>query len=264
MKIRLAKTLVLPTVLILMPLFSLSALPEFTLSGGGGIHLGGLFSNYTINADETNKNGEKIWMNLTQEMQQFNIGAYLFFDATYAVFSLDIQEGFNSYKEGGIISQNSIRAEPDPIKGSGKETTLGFTLMAKYPFSIRDRLLIYPMAGISYRIALTEKRTPNGGGEHNRTDGKTEFNQNGDYSLSMWNSWFINIGTGLDFHFNSSFFLRTEFFYSFRLMTSYEKAAVDWLEDTYGISRPKLLANPGMRGLTHGPELRLALGYRFK
>jgi len=244
--------------------FSLSALPEFTLSGGGGIFFGGLFSDYTINADETNSNGEKIWMDLSQKMRQFNIGAYLFFDATYAAFSLDIQEGFNSYKEGGIISQDHTRAEPEPVEGKGKETTIGFTLLTKYPFRIREHLFLYPLLGISYRIALSEKRTPNGGSEHKRTDGITEFNQNGDYTLSMWNSWLINVGTGLDFYFKAPFYLRTEFIYSFRLMTSYEKAALDWLVDTYDIDRPKLFANPGMRGLTHGPEFRVAVGYRFR
>ena len=260
----LVKSFALPVLLVLLPASLLSAIPPFSLSAGGGILMGGLFTGYTINANETNSSGEKIWMNLTQEMQQFDIGAWLFFDATYAVFSVDIQEGFNSYREGGIISQNSIRAEPEPVEGSGRETTLGLTLMAKYPFRIRESLFIYPLAGISYRIALVEKRTPKGSGEYNRADGKTEFNPNGDYRLSMWNSWMVNIGTGLDFYFINPLYLRTELVYSFRLMTAYEDAAVEWLVDTYGISKPKLFADPGMRGLTHGPEIRLALGNRLK
>ena len=249
--------------LILLPSFSLSAMPEFTLSAGGGVNLVGFFSNYTISANETNSDSNEVWMNLDQKMRQFNVGFYLYIDSTFAILSVDFQKGFNSYNEGGIISVGTSRVDPAPIEGNGKETTIGIVLLAKYPVQFRKNFVIYPLAGMSWRIAIAEKRTPEGGREYNRTDGTTEFNQFGDYELSMWNSWLINIGAGMDLFLKEPFYLRTELIYSVRLMTKYEKAALDWLMDTYKISQPKLFASPGMTGLTHGPELRLALGYRL-
>ena len=257
----LAKTIAFLALLVLLPVFPLSALPEFTLGGGGGILLGGLFTNYTINADEDTQYGPT-WMKMTQEVQQFNIGAYLFFDAAYAELTVNIRHGFNAYKENAVILQGG--STQIDREGTGSETMLGFTLLGKYPFRLNNSFLIYPLAGIEYQIALAEKRKPDGGKEHNRTSGITEFDDTRKYSLSTWNSFFIDIGAGMDFYFRSPFYFRAEFIYSFRLITNYERAAINYLKEEFGISQPKLFADPGMRGLTHGPELRLALGYRFK
>jgi hypothetical protein len=250
--------------LALAPVFPALALPEFGLSAGGGLSLGGLFSRYTITAEEITRYGPTD-LTMNQSMDQFNFGGYLFFDATYAELSMDIQGGVNSYKESVYITQGTSELPSNTRKGTGSETMLGFTLLGKYPFSIRENLLLYPLAGIEYRIALAEKRKPQGGSERNRTEGttETEFAER-DFSLSVWNSFFIDTGVGVDFVFRSPLYARAEFLYSFRLQTPYEIAAIDWLVDTYGISEPTLWGNPKMSGLTHGPELRLAVGYRFK
>jgi opacity protein-like surface antigen len=247
--------------LALAPLFPVLALPEFGLSAGGGLSLGGLFSRYAITADET-VGGVPTFIRLNQGAEQFNFGGYLFFDATYAEFSLDIQGGVNSYKEAARMEQGGEVV--NNRKGTGSETVLGFTLLGKYPFRLQENLSLYPLAGIEYQIALVEKRKPEGDREYDRTEGKTEFDDSRDYPLSLWNSFFINIGAGLDFVFRSPLYARAEFLYSFRLQTPYETAAIDWLVDSYGIPAPTLWGNPKMSGLTHGPELRLAMGYRFR
>jgi opacity protein-like surface antigen len=247
--------------LALAPVLSAPALPEFGLSAGGGLNLGGLFTLYTINADENTKYGST-FVRLNQGIQQFNFGGYLFFDATYAELSLDIQGGVNAYKEAARIKQGGEIASTR--KGTGSETMLGFTLLGKYPFSLGKGLFLYPLVGIEYQIALAEKRKPDKDREYDRTEGKTEFDDSRDYPLSLWNSFFVDVGAGLDFEFRSPFYVRTEFLYSFRLPTPYETATIDWLKDTYAISQPSLWGNPKMSGLTHGPELRIAIGYRFK
>jgi hypothetical protein len=254
---------VLSLLLAFAPAFPAPALPEFGLSAGGGLNLGGLFSRYTITADENTRYGPTD-IKMNQSMDQFNFGGYLFFDATYAELSLDIQGGVNEYKETVRGIGRGTLINDMPLEGTGSETTLGFTLLGKYPFSLRKDLVFYPLAGIEYRIALVEKRKPKGGSEKDRAEGKTEFDDARDYSLSLWNSFFIDIGAGIDFVFRSPLFMRAEFLYGFRLQTPYETAAVDYVVDRFGISRPTLGGNPGMSGLTHGPELRLALGYRFK
>jgi opacity protein-like surface antigen len=245
--------------LALAPVFPALALPDFGLSAGAGLSLGGLFSRYTITADEG-----KTDLKLDQSMDQFDFGGYLFFDATYAELSLDIQGGVNNYEETIKGTGKGTLITDMPREGTGSETMLGFTLLGKYPFQLRENLSLYPLAGIEYQIALVEKRTPKGGSEVDRTEGETEFDDTKDYSLSQWNSFFIDIGAGVDLVFRSPWYLRTEFLYSFRLPTPYETAAIDYLKDRFDISQPTLWGNPKMSGLTHGPELRIAVGYRFK
>lgn len=254
---------ILIMVLAMAPLFPALALHEFGLSSGGGLSLGGLFTRYAITADENTSYGPAD-LKMSQNMDQFNFGGYLFFDAAYAELSLDIQRGISKYKEtingigGGALISNL------PLEGSGLETMLGFTLLGKYPFVLLEGLFLYPFAGIEYHIALVEKRKPKGDSEYDRTEGKTEFDAARDYPIYLWNSFFIDAGAGLDFVFRSPMFLRAEFIYSFRLQTPYETAAVDYVMARFGISQPRLWGNPRMSGLTHGPELRFALGYRFK
>jgi hypothetical protein len=249
--------------LALGPVFIAPALPEFGMSIGGGLSLGGHFTRYTITADET-VGGVPTFIRLRQGAEQFNFGGFLFFDATYAELSLDIQGGVNSYKETARMEQGGEVVTNR--KGTGSETMLGFTLLGKYPFTLQKGVVLYPLAGIEYQMALMEKRKPEGGSEHSRTEGRieTEFEERDDYPLYLWNSFFINVGAGVDFEFRSPFYAKAELLYSIRLQTPYETAAVDWVVDTYGISQPTLWGDPKMSGLSHGPELRLAIGYRIK
>jgi hypothetical protein len=150
-----------------------------------------------------------------------------------------------------------------PIKGTGSELMLGFTLLGKYPVRLFKAFSVYPLLGVEYQIALIEKRTPEGKQEYDRTEGKTEFDASRTYPLSIWNSFFIDVGAGLDFSLFEPLYLRAEFLYDFRLKTAYETEAVDFVRQKYGISKPALWGNPKMSGLTSGPELRIALGYRF-
>jgi len=257
------KYFILSALFILAPVFSLSAWPEFTLSGGGGVLLGGLFTNYIIDADEYTRFG-RVNLEMTQEIQQFNFGGFVFFDATYAEFAVTVQHGINSYKED-VDARVPSKGDTITIReGTGSETMLGFTLLTKYPFQLRDDFIIYPLLGMEYQVALTQKRKGNNlDREYNRTSGKTEFPRD-NFTLSLWNSWFVKVGAGMDFYFHHPWYLKTEFLYSFRLITNYEKAAINYLKNDFGISEPKLFGSPGMRGLTHGPELRISVGYRFK
>ncbi|MDR2072791.1 MAG: hypothetical protein LBP60_05100 [Spirochaetaceae bacterium] len=237
-------------------------LPEFTLSAGGGFLLGGLFTRYTLTADENTPLGPAD-LEMTQAMDQFNYGGYLFIDATYGEFTVEIQRGLNRYQETlNGIGQGSYFNDI-PLDGTGTETMLGFTLAGKYPFTLREGLSIYPLVGIEYQIALVEKRRPEGEDTQNRADGKTELDGSREFSRSMWNSLFIDAGAGLDLMIKYPFFLRAELVYRFRLKTPAERESIDYVQDRFGISRPTLFGNPRISGLTHGPELRVALGCRF-
>jgi hypothetical protein len=247
--------------LALGPVFSVLGLPQFRLSAGGGLTLGSVFTRYTLKADENTRFGDTD-LTMRQQMNQFNAGGYLFFDAAYAEFSMDLVRGFNSYRES-MKGTSGTAMTDELLAGTGSEFTLGFTLLGKYPFRLGEDFLFYPLAGIEYQIALMEKRRPKGDSDHDRQDGVTEFDPTKDYTLSIWNSFYIDIGAGLDVALKAPLYLRVELLYGFRLKTAYEKAAINFLRERYGISEPSLTGNPRMTGVTGGPELRVALGYYF-
>jgi hypothetical protein len=240
-----------------LPVFTVFG-ADFSLSLGGGGLLGGFFTRYTLAATGTVA-GTPVDILSKQEVNQFNYGAYLFFDATWGEFSVSLQGGTGTYKE-----DMSAESSPEETvfgadgKGTGSEIMTGFTLLGKYPFRLSPQLAIFPLAGIEYHVTLMEHRKPEEFKEYDRTDGIREIDSKGDaYRLSAWNSFFIDIGAGLDFKLNSRLFLRTELLYAFRLMTPFEADALEKVKTMTNAPNPKL------SGLASGPTLRFALGYTF-
>jgi hypothetical protein len=230
---------------------------DIPLSAGGGVLAGGLFTRYTLNA-EGNLGGPTDVVS-TQNMNQLNYGGYLFVDAAWAELSLSFQGGNNTWEElySAKAEDGTVRDEQS-TGGTGTEGMLGIALLGKYPFRLNQRLSIFPLAGLEYQIALWEYRDPELGRQYDRTDGIRESDSNNNpYSLSVWNSLLINIGAGLDLNLPSRLFLRTELLYGFRLQTPYEIDALEKIKKMANAPSPKL------RGLTSGPTLRIALGWRF-
>jgi hypothetical protein len=239
----------------LLPVFTVFG-ADFSLSFGGGGLLGGLFTRYTLAAQGTVA-GTPVDILSQQEANQFNYGAYLFFDATWAEFSVNFQGGTGSYRED--MSAESAAEETvfgADGKGAEAEIMTGFALLGKYPFRLGRRLVIFPLAGIAYQVALREYREPEEFQGYDRTDGIRESDSEGDpYRLSAWNSFFIDLGAGIDFRLNSRLFLRTELLYAFRLMTPFEADALKKVKEMTNAPDPKL------SGLAGGPTLRFGLGY---
>ena len=218
---------------------------DFSLSTGAGGLLGGSFTRYESSSSGSNK--------MTLDSSQFNFGALLFFDATYAELAATIQRGSGKYDE--VISKSG-----DFVAGSGDcwETMLGFCLLGKYPFAIMERLKLFPLLGIEYQIALSQRRRVDGGVIYDRTNGLQETDKDGKaLDNSAWNSFWIHLGVGTDVDILKDFFVRGEILYGFRLMTSYEKDGLEQAKALLGDSNPKL------SGLTSGPSIRLCAGYRF-
>jgi len=237
-----------------------AALPaaDFAITTGAGAHIGGLFTRYTLTADGKIE-GESVKVNADQQMNQFNFGGFLFIDGTWAVFSLGIQGGLNNYTETMVAKIPSRDNLVMPSQGKGSEVMLNFTLLGKYPFTLNERFILFPLAGVEYQIALMEARQPEGRQRYDRTDSrKGESDANGKtYQLPVWNSWFIVIGAGMDYRLSASLYLRPELLYSFRLQTPYETDALEKVKK--GLNAP----NPKLAGLTSGPTLRIAAGWRF-
>ena len=241
-------TPLLAAVFILISLSKNAHAANFSLSAGGGGLLGYTFTRYSL------KGGN---ITSTQNMDRLDYGGFLFFDATYAEFSILIQGGNSVYSENMIYSVASFADS----KGTGSETSLGFSLLGKYPFPLNEKISLFPMFGIMYQIALIQKRQPEGDLVYDRSKGilpEDRDKNDGSYPLSAWNSFWINAGAGLDCNIFKTLFLRSELLFGFRLPTSYELGALEVVKNP-----PMNVSNPKLAGLTGGPALKLGIGYRF-
>lgn len=227
---------------------------EFYLSAGAGCLSGAFFTRYTLSASGVVQ-AAPIKIEASQETNQVNYGFFAFIDATYALLSVFYQNGLYTYTETADISafSNNILQS-----GKGRESVVGISLLGKYPFTINERLIVFPLLGMDYQISLIQKRTQPDGFMYNRTDGLREQDKDGNaYRLDDWNSLWVNIGGGLDYILTGNFFLRGELLYGFRLMTPYETKNLDLMKSQANDPKPKL------GGLTSGPSLRLCAGYCF-
>jgi opacity protein-like surface antigen len=112
-------------------------------------------------------------------------------------------------------------------------SAFGFALLGKYPFEVGP-VVIFPMAGIGYRHALSAE-----------VDGQKANNAS---DLSRFS---IKFGAGLDYHFTPALFFRGEILYGIGFENKMEKDAVS----SYG---------SGVSSKTsHGPDIKIAVGYQF-
>jgi hypothetical protein len=216
---------------------------DFSLSAGGGGLIGYTFTRYSLESGAITS---------TQSMDRLNYAGFLFCDATYGEFSIMIQGGNNTYSE-------NMKPLTDG-KGTGSETSLGFSLLGKYPFTLNEKISWFPLFGVEYQIALIQKRHPDGDLVYNRSKGQLAEDQDKDgkaYPLSAWNSLWIDIGAGLDYNITGSLFLRSELLFGFRLPTPYEMGALEVVKKQTNNQNPKI------GGLTGSPALKLGIGYRF-
>jgi hypothetical protein len=239
-------------IVLLLAIFAQAAIlpaADFSLSAGGGGLFGYTFSRYTL---------EGGMVKSTQSMDRLDYGGGLFFDAVYAEFTVMIQGGDYSYAEKMVHGSTPLANG----KGRGYETSLGFSLLGKYPFKINERISWFPLLGIEYQIALMQKRQPEDGDfVYNRTKGYLPEDRDKDgkpYPLSAWNSWWIDVGAGLDYNLVGPLFLRSELIFGFRLPTGYEMGALEVVKNP-----PTNVKDPKLKGLTGGPSLKISIGYHI-
>jgi signal peptidase I len=239
-------------IILLTTIFSLAVMlpaADFSLSAGGGGLLGYTFTRYALEGGNVKS---------TQSMDRLNYGGGLFFDAVYGEFSVMFQGANNSYAEKMDYGVTSLANSA----GRGYEASLGFSLLGKYPFRINEKISWFPLLGVEYQTALIERRQPDDGDiMYNRAKGYLieDRDKNGKpYPLSAWNSWWIDIGAGLDYNLTGPLFLRSELLFGFRLRTDYETGALEVVQNP-----PVNAKDPRLAGLTGGPALKISIGYRF-
>ncbi|MCL2411787.1 MAG: hypothetical protein FWC97_09120 [Treponema sp.] len=248
---------------ILATLFvSRSFAADFSLSAGAGGLFGYNFTRYSLEAQGNLSAGGPPTSSFhsVQSMDRFNFGGFIFFDATYAVFSVMFQSKISSWVESVDVTPQSMPLyRMTDNNGHGSEMSIGLSLMGKYPFTVNQRITWFPMFGVEYHFALRQWRRI-GGVVYDRTQGGLPEDRDADgnpYPLSAWNSFWINVGAGLDFALSGPMFLRTELLFGFRLQTAYETGALEMTKSMFNAPDPR------MSGLTGGPTLRISLGYRF-
>jgi len=181
---------------------------NFSLSAGGGVILGPSFAEW--------KGGS------STKYSGFDFAINAFFDATYVEVNL------------GLLF-NSSKSDLDGARNEDN-TYLTLGLLGKYPFSLSDRLALFPFIGIDYYIGLESKY-----------DGEaTEFD---DPSMAAYmNCLSLSIGVGVDFSITKALYLRGEIGYTIVFNTKYENDYVDAFNET--IFKGRI-------------PIKLAAGYRF-
>ena len=240
------------TLLIILTALTTSTFgADFNMGFGAGGLLGYTFTRYTLEGGGANS---------FQKMDRFDFGGFLFFDATYAEISIIFQGGNSTWEEKMIRESSSSSLSTD--KGTGTVSSLGFSLLGKYPFKIHEKFTLFPMFGLEYHIALIERRKPDRyNNEYSRTKGHERVDRDKDDkpypNLVPWNSFWIDVGAGVDYFILDRLFLRGELLFGFRLPTGHELGAFEVVKDQFDISDPKIA------GLTGGPSLKIAVGYQF-
>lgn len=230
--------------------------PARSFSAGGGGVAGYTFTRYVLEAG-TESGGE---IQSAQTMDRFDYGGFLFFDANYGELAVLVQGGSSGYGETMEAKAGDSWGTVSSGTGAGAEMSLGFSFLGKYPVQIAEKMRLFPLLGLEYRVALREWRQPEGGITYDRTEGRLPEDRDKDgnsYSLAAWNSLRIAIGAGLDYALTGPWYVRGELLFGFRLPTGYENGVLEMTKRQFGAPDPKLT------GLTGGPAVKVALGYHF-
>jgi hypothetical protein len=202
------------------------ALPEFKLSAGAG----GYFTSDFGGGVEASMGGQSGSM----KTPYAGGGGFAFFDATYAELSLGFFGGGGTFKQ----EQGNFSSEYDMYF-----TGLDIGLLGKYPFTIGEKLSVFPLLGITYGVVLSAKNE----------DGDSYKNSDGDDAPGDFSALWFKLGGGLDFLFTDHIYLRGGLLSGLRLANTYEKDMLDVIPSD---ADAKTL-------LGHGLEVKLAVGYRF-
>jgi hypothetical protein len=226
-----AKKCLMVLVLAAVTVVGVYALPEFRF----GIGVGGYLMGEMGGGVEASKYNQSYSI----EYNNFGGGGLIFFDLTFVELSLgyfktavfSIRENLNGISTGNSMDLNA--------------TGLDISLFLKYPFATTKKLSLFPLLGANYRYFMSVED------EDNRA-----VSGIGDFS-AIW----FKLGGGLDISFTNNIFLRGEVIYGLRLPNEFENDLIDEMRRPGSeFSDPSVDIKPT---LGHGPQLKIAIGFRI-
>ena len=210
---------------------------SFTVSIGGGLRIGGSFTEGTRKEKGTDEFVEGAFINKynytiteTNSRSEFDIGGLIFFDLKYAEINMGAYNGFGEFRQSwnkDYSNNKTIKDKNESSTGSSSTFLFDIGVLAKYPIVI-NRITLFPAVGAGYQLWLSAqekgKRIP------------------GD--LSANNAVWLKAGGGADYRLARSLYLRGELLWGFKLDSKNE-------------------AKDSFKYFTHGPAAHVGLGYVF-
>jgi len=193
-------------VMILLGTVSSASALDFSVGGGGFLTPYGTFGGIK---GTTNESGVKVRME--NVMDVFQLGAYVFLDVSdYAEVSLGISTAHRNHGDRGVVIEvNGVRNTTSEMAAAGSihSTDMNIGVLGKYPFSLIDKLTLYPAAGVEYIMCLS-------GWTYDVNDKEKEVDVEdiGDYN-NLW----IKFGVGGDYQFLEKIFARAQILYGIGL-----------------------------------------------
>jgi opacity protein-like surface antigen len=204
-------------------IFLSSTVFSLDLSTGYGLILGGNFDTLSSESDADSTM-------VKQAYNQFNFGGLIFFDATYIVVDVSFYGNLTTFNYNNTLKAYTMVNDDYQLSGSN----LAFGLYAKYPFTLDNKISIFPILGLQGSIGLSQNFMRDFGAR-NAKKGANYGNAND------WSNFAVKFGAGVDIKMNDIIFLRAELLGNYRFNTALDEAFIDAVNnggysETYNIN----------------------------
>jgi hypothetical protein len=180
-------------------------------------------------------------VNLTYKTKTFDVGAFIFVDATYVELSAAY------LAEIGKVT-GTFSSDTTAVGGSKDERDIDedyvshiiiVDLLGKYPFALTEKFTVFPALGVGLKF-------PFGG------------NENSDKDHDVTWGVVLKAGAGLDFFLTQKLFLRCETLFGFQIVSDRE-AKIEIVPD----SGDKYKFDFKKVGYNMGPQVKIGVGYKI-
>lgn len=174
---------------------------------------------------------------------QLGAGAYAFLDVKYVELTFAVYRGIGNCK---TAIQDGVT---DTARDNFDAGFYSIGLFGKYPFTINNRLQLFPLLGIDYQVCFFLKY-----------DGENFEDLNGNGKADDIESLWLKFGGGLDYTFTEKIYLRLEALYGIMFANKFEMYARETIEEQF---ENKVVAKNIKILFDHGINVKLAIGYKF-
>jgi hypothetical protein len=223
---------------------------DFAISVGAGALLGGAFTKSSTDPADMSGGLSMVLNDLAYKTKTFDVGAFLFVDATYAELSVAYLAEI-----GGVTGTASTAYSsyyPNPLQSGTTEQTpidedylshvLIVDLLGKYPFVLNEKFTVFPALGVGLKFPFAGNE--NSDKEHDVTWGVV-----------------VKAGAGLDFSLTQSLFLRCEALFGYQFISDQE-AKIERDLSALGQGKKTFDYQFQSAGYNMGPQVKIGVGYK--